>query len=419
MNTELYQLQNDGLWTRPTSFAPPSMPSNATTGTRLARASHSPYNYPGTAQIIITTPNQNFTGLEIYGDVLVQAANTTFTDCIFRGPRNWPSTDSAIVNCISGSCVNTVIDHCTFAPQLPNYYRNAVIGHEYTATYCRVFWCNDGFGIYTQTSLPGVATNVELAYNYTSDAVYWHGTSTAITYPSQPVGTITVTPTYGAAFTVPGYPLKADGTHNDGVQIQGGLGGSRSIWVHHNLFESTDAEQALSHPVGWADTVPQLGTQDCPKRHRYLSDTVGPRMQNGRYATNGAACIVQQNTFQFPLQDTCVVEDNWFNGGGIQNNLHTNDGGYTSMYLVYQNNHLGGSSYDSSVSASPSVYPVRIDKKSSALFVGLSTNTWYEVPPWASLVTGGISIGDAIRAYPGDLAADGNRGYGGIIYDAL
>jgi hypothetical protein len=61
------------------------MPDNSTTGHITPRAQLSPYNASGTT-LTITSDNQLFESLEIFGDIVIKAKNTIFQDCLFRGP---------------------------------------------------------------------------------------------------------------------------------------------------------------------------------------------------------------------------------------------------------------------------------------------------------------------------------------------
>jgi hypothetical protein len=355
-------------------------PDDSNTGIVTPLETHEQYNYPGTSPIVVTVDGTVFTSLDIYGDITIQARNVVFQDCVFRGPRNWPSNDGAIIDCNNSACVNLLVRDSTFAPQLPNYYRNGMIGHEYTALRNRSFWINDHYGVYTK---PGanLPTKVKIAGCYMTDNVYWQGTTAQ--YPGQAVGTSTVTTTWGASFNVVGYPLKADGSHNDGIQIQGGLGGSKSIWCIGNNIRTNDAWAEVhlngqGHPIGWDDPIPQLGTGNSQKLRTYNSGASLNPMADGRYANNGQSFVIQQNTYQFPQVDTVVCESNWCNDGGQGFNIQAHAGGYTTVQCTVQNNRIGGNWYNFSAPSTPAIYPIRIDWRADATVVGLDTNTWSE-----------------------------------------
>jgi hypothetical protein len=379
-----------GMWVNPNPFVSPPVTGGYTprtlgaygtyiaddtnTGITTSRSGLTSYNYPGTSPLTCTTNGQVFESLEIFGDVVIAASNVRFQNCLFRGPRTWQTNDGAIIDCNSSSCFGAWIRDCTFMPQLPQYYRNAIIGHEYLFERNRVIWCNDAIGAFSKPGLPN-ATNVKVAGNYCTDQVYWQGTVAA--YPGQVVGDITVSPTYASPFIVPGYPIKDDGTHNDCCQIQGGLGGTKSIWVIGNTFINNDADQAAAHPLGYVDPIPQLGTQNNPKRFLYGTSTPYT-MLDGKYASNGQAIVIQQNTYQFPATDTCVVENNRLNDFGQGANIQALAGGFTTIKCTFQNNTFGENMYAYVYPSDPSTYPIRIDSRAGATITGLSTNTWYQ-----------------------------------------
>lgn len=332
-------------------------------------------NYPGTADLILTTPGQTFTSMEVFGTVRVQAAGITFQDCLFRGPRDWPTDDGATINCNDDKCTGLLVQDSTYAPQLPNYYRDFMIGHGYTALRNRSIWANDHYGVFTRVG-KAYAIDVTIAGCYMTDNVYWQGTTAQ--YPGQAVGTFNVTTTWGDSYTKPGYPLKADGTHNDGIQVQGGLGPAGSCHLIGNTIRIWDADPNRPHPLGWDDPIPQLGTQNNQKRRNYNTGTNLTPLLDGKYSSNGQCLIIQQNTNQFPHVDTVIAENNWLNDGGYFVNLQALAGGFTTMQCTVRNNQCGENIYDFNNTGNPAIYGIRIDNRAGATISGLSTNTWYE-----------------------------------------
>jgi len=291
------------------------------------------YNYPGSARIDITTANQVFRGMEIFGDIRIMARGTRFYDCLFRGPNYWPTNDAAIVECNFAAGYDTQFADCTFEPQLPNYRRNALVGHEFKAFRCHIRWCNDSIGIFTAPALGAKPTNVEISACLLDGTVYWHGKTAQ--YAGQPTGNITVRGPQGQSYTVPPW-VQSDGTHNDGIQIQGAYGGTKSVWVHGNAIYNYDWDQVAVHPDGAQYPVPMLGSQDTPHRH-------ATRLFDGHVASNGQAIIAQQNVNQFPQSDTVVIENNHLDSSGQL--FVPAAGAYPAVQMTFRNNTLGPNAY--------------------------------------------------------------------------
>lgn len=211
--------------------------------------------------LIITADNTVIDGKDIYGDIKIRARNVTIRNSRLRGGRYIPASNTGIVDCNSVLCFNATITNCEIIPDQPSYYRDGIVGHEYTATYNEVAFTNDGFGIFNKPG--GVPeANVTVMYNYVHDLTYWDND-----------------------------PAHSDGTHNDCVQVQGG----RNILIAWNTLVCTGVI-----PAGHGGDSTKPG---CPAPHGH-----------------GAAIVLQNNT-STPLVN-CVVEDNWLDDGNATVTIH-------------------------------------------------------------------------------------------------
>lgn len=164
-------------------------PSTATTG--ATSTSLKPYNTSG-ADLVITKDGTVLDGLEIWGDIKVRAANVTIKNSRLHGGTSVPKSNTGIVDANDYRVKNLVVQDSTLVPQSPSYYRDGIVGHDYTALRNHISGTNDGLGIFNRPGGP-VAANVTAKGNYIHGLTYWSND-----------------------------PAHSDGTHNDGIQVQGG-----------------------------------------------------------------------------------------------------------------------------------------------------------------------------------------------------
>lgn len=205
--TELRHL-NGGYWRRrsrsdliPTGLTK-IRPSAATTGVPAGTVLTE--NRPANGQLAITTAGTVLDGLDIYGQVYVQAANVTIRRCRIRG-RN-ATTNESLIQATSASVSSLLVEDCTLRPDFPSYWLNGFLGSNFTVRRCDISRCVDGFGVYN-TNAPGTPLNVTIESNYVHDFSY---------YSPDPNHT------------------NDNQTHNDGIQIQGGTGAI----IRYNLIDS-------------------------------------------------------------------------------------------------------------------------------------------------------------------------------------
>lgn len=277
-------------------------PSDSTTGV-IPGTALQPYNTGG-ADLIITQEGRVLENLDIYGDIKVRARNVVIRNCRLRGGKHIPGANTGIVDANSGSCYNLLVEDCTIIPDRPSYYRDGIVGHEYTARRNRIKHTNDGLGIFNKPGGP-VYANVTAEGNYISDLTYW---------------------SYD--------PAHSDGTHNDGIQVQGG----ENIRIVGNTVVGSIVTGSGSAP--------------------------SPRGTHG-----GCTIMLQQNVAKLR---NVLVEKNWVDDGQTSINIAVGSK-YPDIVVTVQNNFLGRNQYDF---GGGSKYPIRIISKSRSKVTGLFTNKW-------------------------------------------
>ena len=181
-------------------------------------------------------------------------------------------------------------DFCTFDPAVRSYWLNAVIGHHFTARRCLGRGLVDFFGVYN-TWYPEAMVTLEGNFldwlvRYDVDADH------------------------------------TDGTHNDGVQCQGGFG----IWIIGNNFNGyTRYADGTSIPASpWHRSAQGILVQQ-----NVGFDT------NGLWVPGGGGTHAAINP---------VIEDNWLNGWMHPMSIKTRAGGnHTNYNAVVRRNKLTNS----------------------------------------------------------------------------
>ncbi len=249
----------------------------------LPGVARTPWNSPGTTGAVgIPSSPTPYVNKDFYGDCELRNANGsytgtwTFENCFFHGGIGHPSGNRGTVYCWNLIGYATFTD-CTFSAQDPSYYRDGIVGRHYTLTRPHIYNTNDGAGAFSSTA--GVPCDVIIQGHYIHDLVWW----------SQD-------------------PAHGDGTHNDGIQYQGG-----------------------------ANFTARGGNVECYVNVDPRSTTTNPRpAPNGKFY-GGSATIINQNTGD--IASGILVEDNYFAGGGAQ--LQLNCGSRFSTLTVT----LGSNTY--------------------------------------------------------------------------
>ena len=170
--------------------------------------------------IIITTPGTVLDHMDITGFVKVRAANVTISNSIVRG--SGPATsNTALIDANNAAVKNLVVSDTTLVPNTPSVWLDGIIGHDYTANRVDVYNTVDGFGVYNATGTKQYA-NVTIENSYIHDLSYFNSD-----------------------------PNHSDGTHNDGIQIQGGANitiVNNTIQAFRSLTAGTQGSTTSSSP---------------------------------------------------------------------------------------------------------------------------------------------------------------------------
>lgn len=277
-------------------------PSDSTTGF-IPGTTLTAYNTSG-ADLVITKDGTVLENLDIYGDIKVRARNVVIRNSRLHGGKNIPSANTGIVDANSGSCYNLLVEDCTIIPDRPSYYRDGIVGHEFTARRNRIKRSNDGIGVFNRPGGP-VEANVTIEGNYINELTYW---------------------SYD--------PAHSDGTHNDGIQVQGG----ENIRIVGN--------RVVASAVTGAGSLP-----------------------NPRGSHAGIGIMLQQNVAKLK---NVLVEKNWVDDGQTSINIAVGSK-YADIVVTVQKNFLGRNQYDY---GNGSKYPVRIISRAKSNVTGLTINRW-------------------------------------------
>ncbi|GAA1996912.1 hypothetical protein JL107_12825 [Nakamurella flavida] len=263
-------------------------------GTRLSR-----YDGP----LTITQDGTVIDGKEVYGDLRIQARNVVIRNSYLHCGSDVTPTNSGCIDANHANVFNLTIDRNTIDPDRPSYTRDGIVGHEFTARGNHILHTNDGIGIFNR---PGgsSAANVRVEGNYIHDLTHWNDS-----------------------------PYHTDGTHNDGIEVQGG----ENIAIVGNTI------------IGSAVAGDGLGVF-------------------GLHA--GSAIIVVQNVT--PVKNL-VIEKNWLDDA--QNTVCIQQGKFATVELTMQDNQFGRNQY---VYSRNSTYQIRIYSESRSTVHGLLSNTWMD-----------------------------------------
>lgn len=176
--------------------------------------------FPGVPRITVTStagmPGGALTPGTTYQNLNIQfmmtpptgTAPIVFRNCNFQGPAVWPTGSVALARCFTtGHCPVEFYD-CTFRAQTPNPSVNGLMGHDYKAVRCDVSGVVDAVSVFN-TADPAGPVGVSVTQSSLHDLLW---------YPNP-------------------QDSHPDGSHNDGVQMQGGAG---FVFQGNNVQAFTD-----------------------------------------------------------------------------------------------------------------------------------------------------------------------------------
>lgn len=239
--------------TRPVTVAAIAEPDASNTGV-----------LPG-SNLTVVSGNQTVTvagtvlqNLDIYGRVIVKAANVKLINCRVRASGT-PTTSTGLVDTTNSACKNFYAEHCTIVPDTPSLWYTGIMGHDYYAYKCNIYNTTDTLGVFNTNDTAG-------PISVTIDQCYAHDLS----------------------FFSPDPGHSDNMTHNDCLQIQGGSG----LRIVNSAFHANYA------------TAAGVGTRPLP---------------TGTAAQLSCVMIAPVTT-AWTISDVYIA-DNWFYGGKIAVNI--------------------------------------------------------------------------------------------------
>ena len=264
---------------------------------------------------------------KIWGDIKPPATGKlVLKNCLLVGGPHIPTGASGAVNCNTAHAENLILIDCTIQPQQPRN-RDCIVGHKWEAYRCNMSRSVDGMGIFTTSANSGHADVIAMG-NWIHDLAY--------VYPDYKNGTS-------------GATWHTDGSHNDGAQLQGG----DRVHLKGNFFDL-------------ARSLPAAGNGGVNPDKTWMSTL---------QETNGSCVIVQSNTGN-PINNTVIIEQNWFRGGLSQLNVKPN-----MSFIFRDNKHYRDAAVNTTGSGGTwNGYWLRFDQRAGATLTGLATNKWVDGP---------------------------------------
>lgn len=254
-------------------------PTADTTGV-LPTSAYDPSRTVQSGNFTVAAGNVSYENYDFEGKVSVTSSGRKyFRNCKFLGETG-PSTEQGLLHVTNSAVSNVIAEDCDFIPTTPTAYFTGILGHHFTARRCKVRHCVDGFGAYN-TAAPTAALGVLIEMCYVTDHS-WFATA----------------------------PGQTDGSHTDGVQIQGGAG----MILRGNYFG---------------------GIHDVT-----VGDSPWSRLSDPSYRTISALMV----TPNVGAVTGMVIDRNWFDGGEICCNI-TKDTNVGNNVGSLTNNRFGRNQY--------------------------------------------------------------------------
>lgn len=275
------------------------------------------YPASGDGNLVVTTAGAIIENLDVYGYIIVRAANVTVRNCRARGwsTAGFRTQDGqglyGLITIQTAGATGCVVESCTLAPTVPQWWTVGVKGnYDFAVRRCNIYEVVDGIDAYETT---GVLT---AEGNYIHDLSFFDNSNDHANDAVHPYW-----------------------THNDCIQLSGGAG--------HTIRGNTLLGNA-SPDVGMPGTLTSNGY---PLREIGVGVTVSP----DKGAVTGA-----------------LIELNWFDGGAAGFQMNGFYGGATSgNFGTIQNNRFGMGQHDY---GNGSRYQIRY--RNGYTIAGLTTNVW-------------------------------------------
>lgn len=244
--------------------------------------------------ITVTVAGTIVQNLDLQGKVIIKAANVTVRRCRIKGIAGGDQGADGLVDCRDAAAIGTLVEDCELAPTTPSYMWNSVMGHDVTVRRCNMYGTTDSVGIYN-TNAPGQPITSVVEDSYMHDYVWWAND-----------------------------PYQTDGTHNDGLEIQGG---TDLVMRRNNIDWQMDA-------------------------------TKGDGASRPSTAPWGQGFVEAPNVpGNMPINNVRIV-NNWLDGGGATVAANQIPDGMTSFtFGAIANNRIGRNQKDY---GNGSKYPIRV-----------------------------------------------------------
>jgi len=242
---------------------------------------------------VITTPNTTLFRRDITGKVSIRAANVSVLECRVRG-TNADTSSTGLIDCTNSACVNAIIEDCTITPDLPgNVHYTGILGHDYIARRNRIYNTCDGFGVF-ETGAPGTDSLVTIEANSVGPLGWW--------YPD---------------------PDHSDGSHNDCIQLQGGIG-TIVRWNRLYGYQSMEVGDAITYggredprfdPIGNAGNPTQTQTMSGVMMNANVGDPYDVEIYENWVYGGEFGLNISDDNLGVPGQTVAYVKRNRFDRG--------------------------------------------------------------------------------------------------------
>lgn len=216
--------------------------------------------------VVMTTDGQVLENTIVNGYVDMKGADQIVRNCWVRGPTGTITLERGLIITWFATTSNALIEDCHLEPQVPSQNSNGFTGWKVTIKRVRVTNGSDGFGLFPPAASANTPLNAYLYGCWVESLAKWYPDAAG---------------------------RSANGTHNDGIQVQGGVG-TNNITLRGNRFGGYISQNAGN--TGGVDV-----------------DSSGNPLVPTCICSNAS---IQLNRNVGELSDL-IIEDNWLGGGAI------------------------------------------------------------------------------------------------------